>query len=158
MNVRLPFVQVFILIVFSSLFSFLLNGLRSNGIPLLAKELAVADKVEIKVSEPQLLAITIEQALELYNKGTVFIDAREPEYFEDGHIKGAWNIPFFFELTFKLDSLQGKDSPVVLYCSGDECGSSEDLAYELQGEGFTNLYVFKGGWTKWSENGHPIGP
>ena len=65
MNVRLPFVQVFILIVFSSLFSFLLNGLRSNGIPLLAKELAVADKVEIKVSEPQLLAITIEQALEL---------------------------------------------------------------------------------------------
>ena len=74
MNVRLPFVQVFILIVFSSLFSLLLNGLRSNGIPLLAKELAVADKVEIKVSEPQLLAITIEQALELYNKGTVFID------------------------------------------------------------------------------------
>ena len=115
MNVRLPFVQVFILIVFSSFFSFLLNGLRSNGIPLLAKELAV-------------------------------------------HIKGAWNIPFFFELMFKLDSLQGKDSPVVLYCSGDECGSSEDLAYELQGEGFTNLYVFKGGWTKWSENGHPIGP
>ena len=89
MNVRLPFVQVFILMVFSSLFSFLLNGTRSNGIPLLAKELAVADKVEIKVSEPQLLAITIEQALELYNNGTVFIDAREPEYFEDGHIKGA---------------------------------------------------------------------
>ena len=53
MNVRLPFVQVFILIVFSSLFSFLLNGLRSNGIPLLAKELAVADKDEIKVIEPQ---------------------------------------------------------------------------------------------------------
>ena len=51
MNVRLPFVQVFILIVFSSLFSFLLNGLRSNGIPLLAKELAVADKVEIKVKK-----------------------------------------------------------------------------------------------------------
>ena len=65
MNVRLPFVQVFILIVFSSLFSFLLNGLRSNGIPLLAKELAVADKVEIKVSEPQLIAITIEQYLQL---------------------------------------------------------------------------------------------
>ena len=55
-----------------------------------------SDKVKIKVSEPQLLAITIEQALELYNKGTVFIDAREPEYFEDGHIMGAWNIPFFF--------------------------------------------------------------
>ena len=71
---------------------------------------------------------------------------------------GAWNIQFFFELTFKLDSLQGKESPVVVYCSGEECGSSEDLAYELQAEGFTNLYVFKGGWTEWSENGHPIEP
>ena len=141
MSTNLPSVQVFILIVFSSVFSLLINSVRSDGIPLLAKELDVADKIEIKVNEPQLLAITIQQALDLYNKGTVFVDAREPEYFDDGHIMGAWNIPFFFELTFKLDSLQGKQSPVVVYCSGEECGSSEDLAYELQAEGFTNLYV-----------------
>ena len=158
MSTNLPSVQVFILIVFSSVFSLLINSVRSDGIPLLAKELDVADKIEIKVNEPQLLAITIQQALDLYNKGTVFVDAREPEYFDDGHIMGAWNIPFFFELTFKLDSLQGKQSPVVVYCSGEECGSSEDLAYELQAEGFTNLYVFKGGWIEWSENGHPIEP
>ena len=158
MSTNLPSVQVFILIVFSSVFSLFINSVRSDGIPLLAKELDVADKIEIKVNEPQLLAITIEQALDLYNKGTVFVDAREPEYFDDSHIMGAWNIPFFFELTFKLDSLQGKQSPVVVYCSGEECGSSEDLAYELQAEGFTNLYVFKGGWIEWSENGHPIEP
>ena len=158
MSTNLPSVQVFILIVFSSVFSLLINSVRSDGIPLLAKELDVADKIEIKVNEPQLLAITIQQALDLYNKGTVFVDARESEYFDDGHIMGAWNIPFLFELTFKLDSLQGKQSPVVVYCSGEECGSSEDLAYELQAEGFTNLYVFKGGWTEWSENGHPIKP
>jgi 3-mercaptopyruvate sulfurtransferase SseA len=46
----------------------------------------------------------------------------------------------------------------VIYCSGDECGSSEDLAYELQGEGFSNLLVFKGGWTAWNSSGHPIEP
>tara|TARA_A100001037_G_C15082779_1_gene605085 strand:+ start:522 stop:998 length:477 start_codon:yes stop_codon:yes gene_type:complete len=158
MNIGLPSVQVFILLVLSSLFSLFLNGIRSDGIPLLAKELDVAETIEISVDEPQLLAISLKQALDLYNKGTVFIDAREPEYYNDGHIMGSWNIPFFFELTFKLDSLQGKDSPVVIYCDGKECGSSEDLAYELQGEGFTNLYVFKGGWTEWSQNDHPIGP
>jgi rhodanese-related sulfurtransferase len=158
MNIVLPSVQVFILVVFSSVFSLFVNGIRTDGIPLLAKELDVADNIKISVDEPQLLAISLEQALDLYNKGTVFVDAREPEYFTDGHIMGAWNVPFFFELTFKLDSLQGKDSPIVVYCSGDECGSSEDLAYELQAEGFTNLYVFKGGWTEWNENGHPIGP
>ena len=103
MSTNLPSVQVFILIVFSSVFSLFINSVRSDGIPLLAKELDVADKIEIKVNEPQLLAITIEQALDLYNKGTVFVDAREPEYFDDGHIMGAWNISFFFELTFLLD-------------------------------------------------------
>ena len=86
------------------------------------------------------------------------MDAREPEYYQEGHIRGALNFPFFLELAFKLDSLQGKNAPLVLYCSGDECGSSEDLAYELQDEGFSNLLVFKGGWTAWNSSGHPIEP
>jgi len=118
----------------------------------------VAEEIEHDAAEPRLLAITLDQALEFYQKGTVFVDAREPEYYQEGHIKGAWNIPFFLELVFKLDSLQGKDAPMVIYCSGDECGSSEDLAYELQAEGFSNLLVFKGGWTAWNTSGHPTEP
>ncbi len=39
MNIVLPSVQVFILVVFSSLFSLFVNGIRTDGIPLLAKEL-----------------------------------------------------------------------------------------------------------------------
>ena len=68
------------------------------------------------------------------------------------------NFPFFLELAFKLDSLQGKNAPLVIYCSGDECGSREDLANELQDEGFSNLLVFRGGWTAWDSNGHPTKP
>tara|TARA_B100002049_G_scaffold200483_1_gene158886 strand:- start:750 stop:1007 length:258 start_codon:yes stop_codon:yes gene_type:complete len=83
MNIGLPSVQVFVLIVFSSVFSLFVNGVRTDGIPLLAKELDVADNIEITVDEPQLLAITLEQAIDLYKKGTVFIDAREPEYFTE---------------------------------------------------------------------------
>ena len=66
--------QIFILLTISFVFSLGFNAIRSDGIPLLAKELDVADKIEIKVNEPQLLAITIQQALDLYNKGTVFVD------------------------------------------------------------------------------------
>ncbi|MEC9273852.1 MAG: hypothetical protein VX680_04115, partial [Candidatus Neomarinimicrobiota bacterium] len=91
MNIGLPSVQVFVLIVFSSVFSLFVNGIRTDGIPLLAKELDIADNIEITADEPQLLAITLEQAIDLYKKSTVFIDAREPEYFTDGHIMGAWN-------------------------------------------------------------------
>jgi rhodanese-related sulfurtransferase len=159
MITQLPIGQIIVITITSTLLSLILNVVRPDGIPLLAKELAVAEEIEYDAAtEPRLLAITLEQALDLYQKGTVFVDAREPEYYQEGHIKGAWNIPFFLELVFKLDSLQGKDAPMVIYCSGDECGSSEDLAYELQGEGFSNLLVFKGGWTSWNTSGHPIEP
>jgi len=159
MITQLPIGQIIVITITSIVLSLILNVVRpEDGIPLLAKELAVAEEIEYDIAEPRLFAITLDQALELYQKGTVFVDAREPEYYQEGHIKGAWNIPFFLELVFKLDSLQGKDAPMVIYCSGDECGSSEDLAYELQAEGFSNLLVFKGGWTAWNTSGHPIEP
>ena len=158
MITQLPVGQIIVIAITSTVFSLTLNAVRPDGIPLLAEELAVAEEIEHDAVEPRLLAITLDQALEFYQKGTVFVDAREPEYYQEGHIKGAWNIPFFLELVFKLDSLQGKDAPMVIYCSGDECGSSEDLAYELQAEGFSNLFVFKGGWTAWNTNGHPTMP
>ncbi len=158
MITQLPIGQIIVIAITSTVLSLTLNAVRLDGVPLLAKELAVAEEIEYDTAEPRLLAITLDQALELYQKGTVFVDAREPEYYQEGHIKGAWNIPFFLELVFKLDSLQGKDAPLVIYCSGDECGSSEDLADELQVEGFSNLLVFKGGWTAWNTSGHPIEP
>ena len=158
MITQLPIGQIIVIAITSTVLSLTLNAVRPDGIPLLAKELAVAEEIEYDTAEPRLFAITLDQALELYQKGTIFVDAREPEYYQEGHIKGAWNIPFFLELVFKLDSLQGKDAPLVIYCSGDECGSSEDLADELQVEGFSNLLVFKGGWTAWNTSGHPIEP
>ena len=158
MITQLPIGQIIVIAITSTVLSLTLNAVRSDGIPLLAEELAVAEEIEYDTAEPRLFAITLDQALELYQKGTVFVDAREPEYYQEGHIKGSWNIPFFLELVFKLDSLQGKDAPMVIYCSGEECGSSEDLAYELQAEGFSNILVFKGGWTAWNTSGHPIEP
>mgnify|MGYP003318932764 FL=1 len=158
MITQLPIGQIIVIAITSTVLSLFLNAVRPDGIPLLAKELAVAEEIEYDTAEPRLFSITLDQALELYQKGTVFVDAREPEYYQEGHIKGAWNIPFFLELVFKLDSLQGKDAPMVIYCSGEECGSSEDLAYELQAEGFSNLLVFKGGWTAWNTSGYPIEP
>ena len=158
MITHLPIGQIIVIAITSTVLSLFLNAVRPDGIPLLAKELAVAEEIEYDTAEPRLFSINLDQALELYQKGTVFVDAREPEYYQEGHIKGAWNIPFFMELVFKLDSLQGKDAPMVIYCSGEECGSSEDLAYELQAEGFSNLLVFKGGWTAWNTSGYPIEP
>jgi len=135
------------------------NWFRNDSISLVAKELKTAtstDLLYVDISNPVLMAISIEQASEFYDGNVIFVDARDLEYYQEGHILGAWNSDNFSELIFKLDSLQGKDESIVTYCDGDECGSSEDLAYDLQDAGFTKLFVFVGGWSEWNQAGLSI--
>ena len=118
-------------------------------------DIIVKDVVYLGVSgEP--VAISLSKAKQLFDEGVVFVDARGDEYFADGHIQNAWNSGFFIELMFKLDSLQSRDDGAVLYCSDDDCGSSEELAYDLYNEGFTKLFVFQGGWLEWNAAGYPV--
>ena len=132
---------------------------RNDSISLLAEELKTAtstDLLDVNISNPVLMTISIEQAREYYDGNVVFVDARDLEYYQEGHILGAWKSDNLSELIFKLDSLHGKDGSIVTYCDGDECGSSEDLAYDLQDAGFTKLFVFVGGWSEWNQAGYSI--
>ena len=60
-------------------------------------------------------------------------------------------------MSLKINTLIGLDKGFVIYCSDDDCGSSEDLAYELQERGFMNIFVFKGGWKEWIDAKMTIG-
>ena len=75
---------------------------------------------------------------------------------EDGFIPGAINNDDTDALSDEIAALIGFDRGFVIYCSDDDCGSSEDLAYDLQEYGFNNILVFKGGWKTWSESGLDI--
>ena len=67
MITRLPIGQIIVITITSIVFSLILNVIRPNGIPLLAKELAVAEEIEYEsAAEPRILAITLDQALDLY--------------------------------------------------------------------------------------------
>ena len=151
---RVPLNQILVIIVLSLVVGFFVNIIRSDSIPLLAKEMSITENLDEISGEP--VAISLLQAKTLFDKGVVFVDARGEEYFADGHIQNSWNSGFFMELMFKLDSLQSRDDGVVLYCSDDDCGSSEELANDLYNEGFTKLFVFKGGWLEWNESGYPV--
>ena len=151
---RVPLNQILVIIVLSLVVGFFVNIIRSDSIPLLAKEMSITEDLDEISGEP--VAISLLQAKTLFDKGVVFVDARGEEYFADGHIQNSWNSGFFMELMFKLDSAQTKSGLVVLYCGEDECGSSEELAYDLYNEGFSKLFVFKGGWQEWNEAGYPV--
>ncbi len=151
---RVPLNQMLVLILVSFVVGIISNSIRSDGISYFAKEIEVSEDINDVIGEP--VAITLSQAKELFDQGVIFIDARDDEYFAEGRIKNAWNSGFFMELMFRLDTLQSRNDPVVLYCSDDECGSSEELAFDLYNEGFNKLMVFQGGWIEWTTAGYPI--
>ena len=151
---RVPLNQMLAIIILSLAVGLFTNILRSDRIPILSQDMTLADDLDEVSGQP--VAVTLAQAKSLFDKGVLFVDARGDEYFADGHIRNAWNSGFFMELMFKLDSLQSRDDGVVLYCSDDDCGSSKELANDLYNEGFTKLFVFKGGWLEWNESGYPV--
>lgn len=152
--------QSLILLLASILIGLSVNAVRPNGLSFRADELPQLESTGPNledVSESVIATISLEQAKEFYDKGTPFVDARGGEYFHEGHIKGAIPSDNFMEMIFTLDSLLGdRTAPVVTYCDGNECGSSEELAYDLQASGFTKIYVFIGGWSDWSNANYPV--
>ena len=117
-------------------------------------ETGIKSETEI-VYEPK--AITISQAYSLYNANGKFIDAREALDYEEGHITGAINIPYyeFEEYKNKLENLS-KDEPVVTYCSGTDCDLSILLGNQLSSMGYKKVFIFFGGWPEWIDANYPV--
>jgi rhodanese-related sulfurtransferase len=93
------------------------------------------------------------------SKTYLFVDAREPEEYQLGHIEGAINLPFdtFDDHWAQVEPLLPKDAKIVTYCSGSECDASLMLARLLiQRYGYKNIEIFFGGWPAWTMHKLPI--
>jgi len=88
----------------------------------------------------------------------IFLDAREPEDYSAGHIRGAINLPYESLDAYwpKVAESLPKESEIITYCSGDECESSLFLGRELLDKGFEHVLVFYGGWREWEKASLPI--
>jgi len=106
-------------------------------------------------NQPRL--ISLAQAYELYRNKILFIDARDSAEFEDGHISGAINLPYFSidEYIGRLDKID-KSDPVVAYCEGADCDMSIRLGNELFARGYKKVFVFFGGWEEWEKAKYPV--
>ena len=150
-----PFNQDVFFVVISIFLSFSSNLLRKDSIPFLAKKLEITEDIDLESDETTLIAISLDKAKDFFENGVLFIDARDEVYYNDGHIKNAMKNVFLMELIFNIEEKQTKEDPIVVYCGDPGCGDSEDLAYDLQNEGFKKLFVFKGGWLEWSAANYP---
>ena len=114
------------------------------------------DEVNTIFIEPQIREVDLKSAMEFHKSGILFVDARAEEYLANGVIPGAISNDDVDALVETIDYLIGYEKGFVIYCSDDDCGSSEDLAYDLQSYGFSNIFVFKGGWKSWTDAGLEI--
>ena len=137
----------------------LYNTFRDDGITLIAQPIETITSVDEAISiltEPKIREINLKMAIQLFESGVLFVDARAEEYLNNGFIPGAIANDNIDLLTKLIDTRIGYETGFVIYCSDDDCGSSEELAYDLQYSGFSNIFVFKGGWKSWSEAGLEI--
>ena len=88
----------------------------------------------------------------------MFLDARDPVSFYEGHIKGALNCPPAEAQTYLQEIITRAKSgrAVIAYCDGVDCPLSPELARTLQGLGIPSAKVLVDGWGLWLKAGFPI--
>ena len=104
-------------------------------------------------------AISLDYAMmKFQSRNTIFLDARYPEDFKAGRIKGAVNLPYEESEEYAPQVLPQlpRGEEIIACCDGTECESSLLLARELRELGYTDVKVFFGGWQEWLKAGLPV--
>lgn len=157
MNNRLNIKALILIVVCSIILGLVYNYFSDDGINLIREEIKVefGNADSALNSEGTLKGLSLAQVIQLHSQNiAVFVDARDQWEFSEGHIKGAVNIP---EFSFENDNTELKsintDAIIVVYCEGNDCDTSKRLAKKLYELGYSNLFVFLGGFTEWKNSG-----
>jgi rhodanese-related sulfurtransferase len=98
------------------------------------------------------LEISVNEAYQLYESGTFFLDVRTPEEWNEFHAPNSTLIPLD-ELPNRLGELP-KDQLIVVVCrSGNRSATGRDILLEA---GFPEVTSMSGGLTEWVDNNYPI--
>jgi rhodanese-related sulfurtransferase len=92
--------------------------------------------------------ITLDQIQNhMRNNTAVLIDARSPESFARGHLRGAINVPSGQIETFvsQIKKNVSEDELIIIYCASSTCGAGT-WSMNTSGQGYTNMRVYKPGW------------
>lgn len=126
---------------------------------------ALALQLAARMKKEGLQLIDGVRAMQLFHESHLkqdiaFIDARDGEHYQAGHIPGAYEFdPYHPEKYFPtvLPVCQAAEQ-IVVYCNGGDCDDSETAALLLKDIGISGrkLFVYGGGITEWTNNRLPI--
>lgn len=127
---------------------------------------ATPDAVVARLVEKGLQVVNGGQVSELfhdplYQQGAIiFIDARNDEHYQGGHIPGAYQFDNYHPENYMgtIFPLCQAAQKVVVYCNGGNCEDSQFAALTLRDAQIPNekLFVYTGGITEWTNRGHEV--
>lgn len=101
--------------------------------------------------------VTVEEAVELFDQGVVFVDVRKPTDFDAGRIPGAVHLDSNSAFDdAALAEVVAKDEPVVIYCNGEDCMRSSESSALAVSWGFSEVYYLRDGYPAWEAAGFPV--
>ena len=135
----------------------LINQIRPDRLLLMADW---SPETQLTFESGESMVISLEEARDNFLSGkAIFLDARAPEFYKEGHIKDARNLPWE-SMEEYLDPIMADISQgtlIIIYCDGESCTLSKDLAQELFFRGYENIRVLIDGWSLWKKHRLPIG-
>jgi molybdopterin/thiamine biosynthesis adenylyltransferase/rhodanese-related sulfurtransferase len=111
------------------------------------RELLNQVKAEIEEIEASRAAALLEDG------DAVFVDVRERDEWDEGHIPGAIHVPRGFLESRADKAVSDQSRPVVVYCGSG--ARSAFAAKTLEELGYDDVVSLTGGFTDWKRNGFP---
>lgn len=132
------------------------NAFRADGIPFVERW---SEKLAHKQQAGGFPAVSLAETMAAFTRGeALFLDAREPDFYQLGHIPGALNLPVQeFERAFPLTRERLEAAPwLIAYCDGGSCEASVELSERLFLVGIDRVSVFPGGFQQWKDSGQAV--
>lgn len=150
-GVRYAFWMVAAAVVVGAVF----NLARPGGIPFVGDW---GPRAVTGIHAGDLEVISLDDAFALFSRGqALFIDAREPGAYADGHIPDSVNITPT-QAAGRLDEVRAMlktGKTLIAYCHDVDCPLSAELARRLQELGVRAVKVMPEGWVGWMDRGYP---
>lgn len=111
---------------------------------------------------PGTVMINVATAKLAWNEGYAeIVDSRTRKEFDRARIPAAWHVPqsAFTDGNVPADFIEfvARDTPLIIYCEGGDCDTSENVAIRLQQDyRYQAIFVLKPGIPGWVEAGHPL--
>ena len=87
--------------------------------------------------------ITIEELKNKMSQGSILIDVRSRQEYQEGHLPGAINIPEYEIIKSIEKEIPKKNQLIIIYCQYG--GRSRNVYRMMKKLGYTNVYNLYGG-------------